>query len=776
MSVVWAFPGQGSHRRGMGDGLLERHPDLCARADEILGYSIAELCRDVRRLRDTRYVQPALYTVDALTYLARTEDDGERPDYLAGHSLGEYAALFAAGCFDFETGLRLVMRRGELMGEASGGTMSAVLGVPRERLEELLAGTGVDVANDNSPEQVVVAGPKEEIQAVSQVITEAGGKCVPLNVRTAFHSRYMKDAAEAFRRTLESVEYAEPRVPVIANVTGRPHVAGDIAESLRRQIDSPVRWLDGLRYLMRQGVDRLEEIGPGDVLTKLWQVTRKYPVPDEPAQVPGAASPDVPTRAASPAPVAAAVPAQRPAPARGAEPSRASGTDLAARLGSPEFRADYGLRHAYLAGSMFKGIASTDLVVRMGKAGLMGFFGAGGLKLAEIEDAIQAIRRGLGTGEGFGMNLLYGFDENGLERDTVELYLKHDVRHVEAAAYPHVTAPLVRYRFTGAHRDSRGRPVAVRHVLAKVSRPEVATAFMSPPPEPVLRRLVERGELTPDEAEAAASLPVSQDVCVEADSAGHTDGRSPYGLMPAMLELRDRANRTHGYAGPIRVGASGGLGAPEAVAAAFVLGADFVVTGSVNQCSVEAGTSDEVKDMLAGLDVQDTTYAPAGDMFELGARVQVARKGTLFPARANKLYQLYRNHGGLDDLDPATARTVQDKYFRRSFAEVWDETAAYLAANKPGELDRAEANPRHKMALVFRWYFVHSIRLALSGTPGRRVDYQIHCGPAMGSFNHYARTIGLADRRDRHVDLIADHLMTDAAAVLHSRLRHLSAR
>jgi trans-AT polyketide synthase/acyltransferase/oxidoreductase domain-containing protein len=452
------------------------------------------------------------------------------------------------------------------------------------------------------------------------------------------------------------------------------------------------------------------------------------------------------------------------------------GAGIAANLGSREFREDYGLRHAYMAGSMFKGIASTDLVIRMGKAGLMGFFGAGGLTLPEIEAAIETIRRGLGAGEGFGMNLLYGFDEDGLERDTVELYLRHDVRHVEAAAYPHVTAPLVRYRFTGAHRDASGRPVAARHVLAKVSRPEVAAAFMRPPPEEMLRRLVEQGSLTPEEAETASALPVSEDICVEADSAGHTDGRSPYALMPAMVDLRDRENAHHGYAKRVRVGASGGIGTPEAAAAAFVLGADFVVTGSVNQCSPEAGTSDDVKDMLAGLDVQDTAYAPAGDMFELGARVQVARKGTLFPARANKLYQLYRQHGALGELDGKTARTVQDKYFRRSFTEVWDETAAYLAARKPDELARAESSPRHRMALIFRWYFVHSIRLALAGTPGRRVDYQVHCGPAMGSFNRYAATIGLTDWQDRHVDIIADHLMSDTANILNDRLHRLATR
>ncbi|RCG27073.1 [acyl-carrier-protein] S-malonyltransferase [Sphaerisporangium album] len=785
MSVVWVFPGQGSHRRGMG-GVLDRYPALCARADEILGYSIRELCDDTRRLRDTRYVQPALYTVDALSYLARREEGGG-PDYLAGHSLGEYAALFAAGCFDFETGLRLVRRRGELMGEATGGTMTAVLGVPRERLEELLDGTGVDVANDNSPEQVVIAGPKDALASAAGAVQEIGGKCVPLNVRTAFHSRYMRDAADAFAGALEEVRFAEPEVPVIANVTGRPHVAGAMAEALRRQIDGPVRWLDGMRYLLARGVDELEEIGPGDVLTKLWDVTRRYPVaaPEEDTRTPDTRMP-------------AARMADAGAPGRGTSGEGASGEGRSrgaapgaslrgaggaseragdpASLGSRAFREDYGLRYAYLAGSMFKGIASTDLVIRMGKAGLMGFFGTGGLTLPEIEDAIHTIRRGLGPDAPFGMNLLYGFDEDGLERDTVELYLRHDVRYVEAAAYPHVTAPLVRYRFTGAHRDASGRPVAVRRVLAKVSRPEVAAAFMAPPPESVLRRLVERGDLTPAEADAASSLPVAEDVCVEADSAGHTDGRSPYALMPAMVELRDTETARHGYARPIRVGASGGIGSPEAAAAAFVLGADFVVTGSVNQCSPEAGTSCEVKDMLAGLDVQDTAYAPAGDMFELGARVQVARKGTLFPARANKLYQLYRRHGSLDELDPDTRRTIQDRYFRRSFEEVWDETRAYLAARRPAELSRAQDDPRRKMALVFRWYFVHSIRLALEGVPGRRVDYQIHCGPAMGSFNRYAATIGLADWRDRHVDVIAERLMSGAAGVLDARLRRTGAR
>src|SRR5213078_1375618 len=263
-------------------------------------------------------------------------------------------------------------------------------------------------------------------------------------------------------------------------------------------------------------------------------------------------------------------------------------------------------------------------------------------------------------------------------------------RYVEAAAYTRVTAPLVLFRYRG------GVP---RHIVAKVSRPEVATAFMQPPPETILRQLVAEGALTEAEAQAARRFPVSADVCVEADSAGHTDGGVALVLLPRMTRLRDELMDRFGYPDRIRVGASGGLGSPEAVAAAFLLGADFVVTGSVNQCSPQAGNY-----LLAGLDVQDTTYAPAGDLFELGARVQVVRRGTLFAARANKLYQLYRQFGALDEIDARTRDTIEETYFRRSFDQVWQETREYyLAGGRTADVARAQATPKLKMAAVFKW-------------------------------------------------------------------------
>lgn len=445
------------------------------------------------------------------------------------------------------------------------------------------------------------------------------------------------------------------------------------------------------------------------------------------------------------------------------------------RLGSAAFRADYGVRYAYLAGSMYKGIASTELVARMARAGLLGYFGTGGLRTERIEAAIATLRAELGPDGGFGMNLLHALHDPPLEEATVRLFLRHRVRFVEASGFTQPTRALVLYRLSGAHRDGTGRAVAPNRLLAKVSRPEVATAFMEPAPEALVRGLLADGLLTAAEAEAGRALPLAGEVCAEADSAGHTDAAVAYTLMPATTGLRDRIVAERGYPDGIRVGAAGGLGAPESLAAAFVLGADFVVTGSVNQCTPQAGTSDAVKDLLARADVQDTGYAPAGDMFEIGARVQVLRRGTLFAARANKLYQAYRQYDGLEAIDAKLRRTIEDGWFHRELEQVWKETREYyLRAGRPQEVERAEQDPRHRMALVFRWYFVHSTRMAMRGDPAERVNYQIHTGPAIGAFNRFAAGTALADWRNRHVDAVAEALMAGAARVLQDRFSSLA--
>lgn len=770
------FAGQGSQRQGMGAEVLDAFPEHCALADDILGLSIRELClHGGDRLRLTRYAQPALFTVHALTYLAGREEQGE-PDVVAGHSLGEFNALMVAGVLDFAGGLRLVAERGRLMGEADGGAMAAVLGAGLTEVERTLAASGrtdVEVANDNSATQVVISGTAAGVSAVTALLTagDPAIRCVPLPVSAAFHSREMAPAARAFAAVLAGTPLVPPRLPVISNVTARPYPPGEpVAALLGRQIRSRVRWTETMEHLLDSGVDEVTEIGRGRTLTGFWReaaATRRAPAAPgraTPASAPAVPAPAVPGRA-TPAP---AVPAAPTAPVASAVPavSTAPAEPAGSGLGSARFREVYRSRYAYAAGSMFQGIASTDLVVRMAGAGLFGFFGTGGLPLSGIRAALDDIGRRLPPGAPYGMNLLHDMTDGAGERATVDLFLRYGVRYVEAAAFTRVTAPLVLYRAKGAHRDPGGRPVAVNQVLAKVSRPEVARQFLAPPPPELLDRLRAEGALTAEEAAAAAALPVASDLCVESDSGGHTDGGVALALLPTFVRLRDRAAAA-ADGEPVRVGAAGGIGTPEAAAACFLLGADFVLTGSVNQCSPQAGTSDAVKDLLAGLDVQDVTYAPAGDLFELGSRVQVVRRGTLFPARANQLYELYRRHARLEDIDARTLATLERGCFGRPLAEVWDRTARhYRDTGRPEIVHDAERDPKRRMALVFKWYFAESSRAALAGAKENSANFQVHCGPAMGAFNRLVEGTALESWRRRDVDAIADLLMTGAAEVL----------
>ncbi|WP_333752465.1 ACP S-malonyltransferase [Streptomyces sp. IBSBF 2394] len=771
---AWLFAGQGAQRVGMGQELFDRFPEYVAAADRVLGESVRDLCLDDPdgRLNRTRWTQPALYVVNALA-CAQALAEGPAPDVLAGHSLGEYNALLAAGCFDFETGLRIVCRRGELMGEADGGAMLAVVGLSPEAVRALLDRSGaadVDLANLNTATQVVVSGPAESVKSLRAAVRATpGARCVPLATSGAFHSRHMRPAQERFAAFLDTVGFRPPRIPVIANVTGRPYPAYGVADLLARQIAAPVRWHETLRELIRRGVTEADEFGPRPMLRQMWESVRAE-ADTVPQPQPSQRAPVLQPRPQREQPALVPVAARREAPvvAPGPETVR---DPAAARLGSAEFRQDHGVRYAYLAGSMFRGVSSVELVARLGRAGLRGYFGAGGLDLDTVDKALAELARTPGLDGRYGVNLLHDLTRPGAEDTLTDLLMRHGVRHVEAAAFTTVTPALVRFRFAGAHRTPDGTPVAVRTLIAKCSRPEVAAHFMAPPAEELLRRLVARGALTAAEADAARGLPVAQDICVEGDSAGHTDGGVSLALVPTTAALAARLTTRHGYVRRLRVGACGGLGTPEAVAAAFVLGADFVVTGSVNQCSPQAGTSDAVKDLLAALDVQDTAYAPAGDLFELGSRVQVVRKGTLFAARANKLYQLYRGHGGLDDLDEATRTWLERDCLRAPLDQVWKQTCAhYRDTGRGHEIERAERDPRHRMALLFKSYFARTNRAAQDGDPAERANYQVHCGPAAGAFNRCVAGTALESWRERHVERIAELLMTGAARVLDERL------
>ena len=281
--TVYVFPGQGSQKVSMGQDLFDKFSSLTQEANDVLGYDIKTLCLEdpAKQLNQTQFTQPALYVVNALSYLKQLDEDGLTPDYVAGHSLGEYNALFAAKVFDFAKGLKLVQKRGELMSQATMGGMAAILGLSQSQVADVLAQPScqsINIANYNSNFQFVISGPKTDIEQSISLFEQAGASMViPLNVSGAFHSPLMANAREQFSDFLTAFQFNAPSMPVIANTTARPYGGSDdVASQLSAQITSSVQWTSIIDYLVQMGETEFVEVGPGKVLTGLIRRIRNH--------------------------------------------------------------------------------------------------------------------------------------------------------------------------------------------------------------------------------------------------------------------------------------------------------------------------------------------------------------------------------------------------------------------------------------------------------------------------------------------------------------------
>jgi trans-AT polyketide synthase/acyltransferase/oxidoreductase domain-containing protein len=443
-------------------------------------------------------------------------------------------------------------------------------------------------------------------------------------------------------------------------------------------------------------------------------------------------------------------------------------------LGDRSFSEAHRVRFPYVTGAMANGIATTRLVVAMARANMLGFFGAAGLGFERVERSVDELSRELGVGvspEGveselaWGVNLIHSPQEPALEAAVADMLVARGVRIVEASAFMALTPSIVRYACAGLRRLPDGSISRRHHVFAKISRPEVATHFMSPAPKAMLDALVAQGKLTREEAELAAHVAVAEDVTVEADSGGHTDNRPLVAMFPIITALRDAMMDKHGFSRPIRVGAGGGLGTPDGVAAAFSLGAAYVLTGSVNQSAVESGLSEDGRLMLAKAGVADVVMAPAADMFELGVKVQVLKRGTMFAPRAQRLYETYLHYPSIEAMPPEVRSRLEKETLSTTLDAIWAETQGFWSKRDPRELEKAARDPKHKMALCFRWYLGLSSRWAIAGEPSRKLDYQVWCGPAMGAFNDWVKGSFLEDPKERNAVTIALNLLEGASAV-----------
>lgn len=435
-------------------------------------------------------------------------------------------------------------------------------------------------------------------------------------------------------------------------------------------------------------------------------------------------------------------------------------------LGDRAFSGTHGCRFNYVVGEMARGIATPRMVVEAVRAGCAGFYGSAGLPIDEIESGLREIRGKLTESQtAWGANLIHTPQQPGYEAGVVDLFLREGVRRLSASAYMRLSPEVVRYTALGLERGADGSIVRHNHVFAKVSRAEVAEQFMAPAPEAMLMDLVAAGAITEAQAELARQVPVAAEITAEADSGGHTDRRAAAPLFASICSARARVAAATGVnPDTIRIGLAGGIATPHGVAAAFSMGAAYVLTGSINQAAVESGLSLPGRQLLAKAGPADVAMTPAADMFEQGVEVQVLKRGTLFPIRGRKLFQLYRSGAAFETLDAKEQAWVED-VLGEPFEAAWAATRDYIRKVNPAEAARAEADGNKRFALVARRYLFSGAQWAREGEPARTADYQIWCGPAQGAFNEWARGTFLEDIANRTVRQIAWNLMEGAARI-----------
>jgi PfaD family protein len=434
-------------------------------------------------------------------------------------------------------------------------------------------------------------------------------------------------------------------------------------------------------------------------------------------------------------------------------------------LGSSLFKKSHHIKYAYVVGDMAQGISSIRLIKSAAAGGMIGFFGSAGLKPSELEKTLSRLQSEM-NGMPFGVNLIHSMGSPLREYQLIELFLKYNIHTISASGYLRITAPLVYFRLKGIHQLPDGTIVCPNRIMAKVSRLEIAAQFLSPPAEKVVRQLTDQKMISESEARLAKHIPLADGLTVEADSAGHTDNRPALSLFPSMMNLRNEFSRQHDYPVPPCIGLAGGIGTPTAAAAAFAMGADYILTGSINQACIESGTSDIVRKLLSNASQTDMAMAPAADMFERGIRVQVLKHGTMFPHRASKLYDLYRQYDSFDQIPQSLRQEVEERMLQTTYEQEWSQTRKFFADYDPEMLIRAENEPKFKMALVFRSYLGKSSRWAIQGEPSRKNDYQIWCGPSMGAFNDWARGSFLEKPENRSVETLAMNLLYGACVAL----------
>lgn len=416
--ITYLFPGQGAQYKGMGKDIFSEFPEMIKTADSILNYSVEDLCLndEFEQLDNTEYTQPALYVVNCLYYLHMLKETGKKPDYVIGNSLGEYNALYAAGCISFEDGLRLVQKRGKLMGRLNGGSMAAVLGLTSDQIENVLlkenVSDSIQISNYNTKYQNVISGSPNIIDNILPVLKENGAnRAVKLKVSGAFHSRYMKDAQDEFSYELRKIEFKEANCKVVSNLYGITYKKENAYNTLLKQISNPVRLFNSIKYVIEGGTTEFIEAGPKKTMTKIVNTIKK-------------------------------------------ELAEEFNCDKN-HLGADSFKEDYKVNYSYAAGGMQKGISSVAMIEELNKNKMLGFLGIKGLSIDEAINLISLAKMKMPL-DAIGVKVCNDLLNPDYGRTMMKHIIAEDIKKIEVSGYHKPDSALVKYRLQNTQIGERG--------------------------------------------------------------------------------------------------------------------------------------------------------------------------------------------------------------------------------------------------------------------------------------------------------------------------------
>lgn len=714
--IAFLFPGQGAQFVGMGKELFNKFPEIVYKADEILNYSIKELCLkdEKNQLNQTEYTQVALYVVNCLYYLNEVQENKRKPDVIIGNSLGEYNALYAAGCISFEDGLRLVQERGRLMGQSKNGTMAAIIGLESEKIERILdykkISGRVQISNYNTKMQNVIAGDQRTIDDILPFLLEKGAKkAVKLNVSGAFHSKYMEEAERKFEPYLRKVSFKAPSCVVFSNYTGDVYVKGDIFAPLLHQISNPVRLRKSILNAIKMGVTEYIELGPRRTMTKMFkEVENEYDMRKENS------------------------------------------------LGNSQFKNEYEVDYSYIVSGLRKGITSVEMIKKLRENNILGFIGIDGLKEDEIIEIIEEAKQKI-PNKYIGVHItndLYNVERT---NKIIDYLIAQHISNVEISGFSKPNAALIKYRLKGISIGNDNTLTSINKILVHVNSVKNAEEFMVPIPTEILNELVLEGEISEKIASKIKNIPLCDDICIDNDKNG-------FEMLNYLKEENNSKNND--FLKKVRIGIGGRIGCPLAVAISFFSGADFILTTSINQCTIEARTSNYVKELLQNTTENDFSNAPIDELFEFGTRFSVLKKGSLYHIRALKLYEIYCQYSSFEEIPDEVKRTIFVKYFKTTYEEVFDMSTKELSDE---EKQKIEEQPKEKMVLMFKKMLEKCYNDACIGNIENQANYLVLASSDMSDLNYFLKETEYAFWNKRSAVTIAKMLMDEGERMLQEK-------